>query len=79
MHEFFDLSKKCYDSYFYCPCNKRKCVYLTDKYTEFCEEDNIIFKKTTRSYFNVAYKKFFYLLQKSIDKITSYNYVCKSL
>ena len=34
MHEFFDLSKKCYDSYFYCPCNchckkkkeKKMCV-----------------------------------------------------
>ena len=32
MHEFFDLSKKCYDSYCYCPrnchCkkNNRKCV-----------------------------------------------------
>ena len=21
MHEFFYLSKKCYDSYCYCPCN----------------------------------------------------------
>ena len=21
MQEFFDLSKKCYDSYCYCPCN----------------------------------------------------------
>ena len=21
MHEFFDLSKKCYDSYCCCPCN----------------------------------------------------------
>ena len=36
MYEFFDLSKKCYDSYCYCPCNchckKRKkeneCVLL---------------------------------------------------
>ena len=35
MHEFFDLSKKCYDSYCYCPCNchcKKKietvCVLL---------------------------------------------------
>ena len=45
MHEFFDLSKKCYDHYFYCPCNNRKCVYLTDKYKEFFEEDNIILKK----------------------------------
>ena len=32
MHEFFDLSKKCYDSYCYCPCNchckksNKKCV-----------------------------------------------------
>ena len=27
---------------FYCPCNNRKCVYLTDKYKDFCEEDNMI-------------------------------------
>ena len=41
MHEFFDLSKKCYDSYCYCPFNCHfKC--LTDKYREFCEEDSII-------------------------------------
>ena len=46
----------------------RKCVCLTDKYREFCAED---LKKTTRSYFNVEYIKFFYLLQKSIDQITS--------
>ena len=71
MHEFFYLSKKCYDSYCYCPCNchfkkiYRKCVCLTG------EEDSIILKKTTRSYFNVKYIKFFYLLQKSIDQITS--------
>ena len=50
-HEFFDLSKKCYDSYCYCPCNchckqnNRKCVCLTDKYIEFCKEDSIIVKK----------------------------------
>ena len=77
MHEFFDLSKKCYDSYCYCLCNcnfkknNRKCVCLTDKYREFCEEDSIILKKTTRSCFDVEYIKFFYLLQKSIDQITS--------
>ena len=77
MHEFFGLSKKCYDSYCYCPCNchfkknNRKCVCLTDKYREFCEEDSIILKKTTKPYFNVEYIKFFYLLQKSIDQITS--------
>ena len=44
---------------------------LTDKYREFCEEDSIIFKKTTKSYFNVEYIKFFNLLQKAIDQITS--------
>ena len=44
---------------------------LTDKYREFCEEDSIILKKTTKSYFNVEYIKLFYLLQKSIDQITS--------
>ena len=49
MHGFFDLSKKCYDSYCYCPCNchckqnNRKCVCVTDKYIKFCKEDSIIF------------------------------------
>ena len=56
MHEFFDLSKKCYDSYCYCPCNchckqnNRKCVCLTDKYIEFCKEDSIILKKVILMY-----------------------------
>ena len=51
MHEFFDLCKKCYGSYCYCQCNcnykknNRKCVCLTDKYSEFCTEDSIIVKK----------------------------------
>ena len=30
-----------------------------------------ILKKTAKSYFNVEYIKFFYLLQKAIDQITS--------
>ena len=73
MHKFFDLSKKCYDSYCYCPCNchckknNKKCVCLTDKYIEFCEEDSIILKETTKSYFNVEYINFFYLLQKATN------------
>ena len=77
MCEFFYLSKKCYGNYCYCPCNfhlkkdNRKYVCLTDKYSEFCEEDSIILKKTTKSYFNVEYIKFFYLLQKAIDQIVS--------
>ena len=45
MHEFFDLSKKCYAMiaivivYVIAILKKnRKCVCLTDKYEEFCEE-----------------------------------------
>ena len=77
MHEFFYLSKKYYDSYCYCPCNchckknNKKGVCLTDKYIKFCEEDSVILNETTKSYFNVEYKKFFYLLQKAIDQIIS--------
>ena len=44
---------------------------LTDKYIEFCTEDRIILKKTTKSYFNVKYIKYFYLLQKALDQIIS--------
>ena len=52
MHEFFDLSEKCDDSYCYCPCNchckenDKKCVCPTDKHIEFCEE-TLNFKKKT--------------------------------
>ena len=44
------------------------CVCLTDKYIEFCEEDSIILKKVTRSYFNVEHTKYLYLLQKATDQ-----------
>ena len=77
MHELFDLSKKCYGNYCYCPChchckkNNRKCVCLTDKYSEFCTEDSIIVKKITKSYLNVEYIKYLYLLQKAADQIIS--------
>ena len=77
MNEFFYLSKKCYDSYFYCPCNchckqnNKKCAYLIDKSIEFCKEDSIILKKTIKSYFNVEYIKYLYLLQKAVDQIIS--------
>ena len=77
MHEFFDLSKKCYGSYCYCPCNchckknNKKCVCLTDKYSEFCTENSIIVKKITKSYLNVVYIKYLYLLQKAADQIIS--------
>ena len=44
IHEFFDLSKKCYGSYCYCPCNchckinNRKCACLTDKLVNFTQK-----------------------------------------
>ena len=40
----------------------RKCVCLTDKYSEFCTEDSIIVKKITKSYLNIQYIKYLYLL-----------------
>ena len=73
MHEFFDLPKKCYDSYCYCPCNchckqnNGKYVCLTDKYIKFCKKDSIILKKNTKSYLNVEYIKYLYLLQEAAD------------
>ena len=44
-----------------------ECVCITDTYSEFCEENNIVLKRIMRSYFNVEYIKFFYLLQKVIE------------
>ena len=69
MHEFFDLYKE-----FYNHCC-RSCDYCSrknySKCREFCEGNNIILKKIVKSYFNVGYIKFFYLLQKNIDQIIS--------
>ena len=65
-----DLYKKCYNNYCYCPCSchclKRygECACDNSKYKEFCEENNFILKSIAKSYFNVEYIKFFYLLQK---------------
>ena len=72
---FFNLSKKCYDSYCYCPCNchckkdNRKCVCLTDKYIEFCKEYSIIVKKITKSYLNVEYKSIYICYKKLLIKL----------
>ena len=46
------------------------CVLLIN-IENFLKKIVLFKKKTTRSYFNVEYIKFFYLLQKSIDQITS--------
>ena len=63
MNDYFDSCKKCY-SHYYCSCyyyHKKKvaCIFPQNKYKEFHE-------KNIKSYFNVWYIKFFYLLQKNI-------------
>ena len=55
--------KKCY-SHYYCSCyyyHKKKviCIFPQNRYKEF-------HKKIIKSYFNIWYIKFFYLLQKNI-------------
>ena len=78
MHDSIDLYKKCYNNYCYCPCSchclKRYSEFVCDngKYREFCEENNIILKSIAKSYFNVEYIKFFYLLQK-VTKLNTSN------
>ena len=42
MHEFFDLSKKCYNNYCYCPCNCHLKKII---------EDSIILKKNNKIIF----------------------------
>ena len=63
MNDYFDSYKKCY-SHYYCSCyyyHKKKviCIFPQNKYKEFHE-------KIIKSYFNIYYIKFFYLLQKNI-------------
>ena len=63
MNDYFDLYKKCYGHY-YCSCyyyHKKKVRYIfpCNRYREFHE-------KIIKSYFNIYYIKFFYLLQKNI-------------
>ena len=76
IHDFIDLYKKCYNNC-YCPCSchclKRysECVYDNSKYKELCKENNFILKSLEKSYFNVEYIKFFYLLQKVFKLNTS--------
>ena len=69
-----DLYKKFYNDYYYIK-NYDECGCIIGKYSEFCEMDNFILTNITKSYFNVEYIKFFYLLQKvtkpSISNINS--------
>ena len=67
MHEFFDVHKKCYNH-----CNYTCSYYFESgfcKCKKFCEKDSIAFGKIVKSYFNVEYINFFYLLQKNIDQV----------
>ena len=67
IHGFVDL-------YRYYPFNFHSIKNI-DKYREFCEKDNYVLRNIAKSYFNVEYIKFFYLLQKvtklSISNINS--------
>ena len=63
MNDYFDSFKKCYGHY-YCSryyYHKKKiiCIFPQNRYKQFQE-------KIIKSYFNIWYIKFFYLLQKNI-------------
>ena len=63
MNDYFDLYKKCYGHY-YCLCynyhkKKFRHIFPGNEHREFHE-------KIIKSYYNVWYIKFFYLLQKEI-------------
>ena len=63
MNDYFDLFKKCYSQYYcsYYYYHKKKVGYIftRDRHREFNE-------KIIKSYFNIYYIKFLYLLQKDI-------------
>ena len=58
MNDYFDSCKKYYSRYYY---HKKKviCIFPQNRYKEFLE-------KIIKSYFDIYYIKFFYLLQKNI-------------
>ena len=63
MNDYFDLYKKCYGHY-YCSCynyHKKKVRYIFA-----CNRHREFHEKIIKSYFNIWYIKFFYLLQKDI-------------
>ena len=66
MNDYFDSFKKYY-SHYYCSCyyyHKKKIIHIfpQNRYKEFHE-------KIIKSYFNIWYIKFFYLLKKKIKLI----------
>ena len=64
IHSSIDLYKKCYNNYFCCPCSRPCLKRYGECVCDNCEENNFILKCIAKSYFNVEYIKFFYLLQK---------------
>ena len=74
IHGFVDLYRY-YPFNFHSIENYDECVCINGKYSEFCEKDNYALRNIAKSYFNVEYIKFFYLLQKvtklSISNINS--------
>ena len=81
IQDLVELYKKFYNDYYYYPFNFHyikiydKCVCVIGKYSEFCAMDNFVLTNIAKSYFNVEYIKFLYLLQKvtklSISNINS--------
>ena len=78
MHNLIDLYKKFYNDYYYYYYYSLNFHYIKNYdecVCEFREMDNFILTNIARSYFNVEYIKFFYLLQKvtklSINNINS--------
>ena len=57
MNDYFDLYKKCYSHYYH--KKKARHIFPRNRHKEFHEE-------IIKSYFNIYYIKFFYLLQKDI-------------
>ena len=58
MDDYFNSCKKCY-SHYYCSCyhyHKKEIIFIFPKFHE----------KIIKSYFNIWYIKFYYLLQKNI-------------
>ena len=49
MHEFFDLSKECYDSYCYCPCNCHLKKIIENVYVLLINTENFV-KKIQKNY-----------------------------
>ena len=64
IHDSIDIYKKCYNNYCYCTCSCHCLKRYGERVCDNCKENNFILKSIAKSYFNVEYIKFFYLLQK---------------